>query len=309
MSGRNNQDISALFPLYLIIFFILNWGVWWHYQTLRGPTVLATVVDKHTQYHKNTYHHYLDLRFITLDNQSISGELQVDKHNYPAFQVNDKLPVKYAREAPEEFAFLGEPFFNALAVGGYGLLVLILVSSGISLRRKYKRRNAKARGQRQPPAPAYSAVRTLAWTAAGVVAFGSGIVSCRRASNELSDAATPREYAHATVLRVQYLPATSLCTALVRFPLVDFDSSTVQVRVPLTAEQHALLRAKLSRPQTQPLEVLVAYPTAAPEEATLADQERPTSSPYNTVGIVLCTLGALVVGINLEKYVRNSNNW
>jgi hypothetical protein len=311
MSSTKNGNYSDLFLIYLVIFCVMNWGVWWHYQTMQGPTALATVVDKHQIRGKNSYSYYLTVQFAGTKQQKATSNLSVTKSHYQDFAVNDRFLIKYAEADPTEAAFVGESFFKTWAVVGYLFVGFVLVTSF-----RAKVRQGRSTSALPATASVYSTKRTLTWTVIGILTFSSGIVSCRHASNIDSTLPAANEYAQARLLSVQYLPDTAT-TALVRLPVATTESTDNQiVGIPLTAEQYALLRAKLLRPQVPALDVLVKYPAAAPKQATLADEQAPASasvsSPfpnYNTLGVVLCVIGIIIFVVNLGKYVQHSNTY
>jgi hypothetical protein len=323
MSSTKGEDYSSLFPIYLVIFCVINWGVLWHYKTSSGPTVSAVVVDKQQVHRKNGYYYYLTIRFTTLKQQTATSELSVEEGHYPDFAINDSFLIKYAEDDPTETAFVGEPFFRTWAVVGYLFVVFVLVSSSVA---KYRKLDGPAQlgGQQKilptptlPVIPAYSAKRALIWTAIGVLTFSSGIVSCRHTAYIDRTPPEANEYTQAHLLSVQYRPDAPAATALVRLSVAANDSAkTRTIRLPLSAEQHALLHAKLARPQAPALEVLVKYPVAAPNHATLAD-EQPSASAgstdsfvnYSMLGMGLCSIGIVIFVVNLAKYIQRSNSY
>ncbi|WP_022824364.1 hypothetical protein [Hymenobacter norwichensis] len=326
MSGKKSQKLSDLLPIYLVIFCVMNWGLFWHYKTINGPTVPAVVVDKKQVRSKSSYNYYLTVGFTTSKRQRATSDLSVTKSNYQDFALDDTFLIKYAKDDPTQTAFVGQPFFETWAVVVYLFVTFIVVSSSVS---KYRKSGGRQRIRRKkqrlsPPtspaiAPTYSTKRTLMWTVLGVLVFSSGIVSCRHTASLDSTLPEANEYAQARLLSVEYRPDAPAAVALVRLLAEANELDTTQtVRLPLTAQQHALLQAKLSRLQMPAPVVLIKYPATALEQATLADEHatEPTSTGstnsilnYNTLGVVLCIIGIVIFVANLSKYVQHSNSY
>ncbi|QIX62197.1 hypothetical protein HER32_13820 [Hymenobacter sp. BT18] len=330
--GRNPEEsLESIFFLYLLIFCFANWSIWTHYQTIHGPTALATLISKEKDWHKNAYDYYLNIQFAPSGQKAATSRLEVQESYYAEFEPGDTFPIKYARSSPEDTAFVGEQFYATWAVVGYGVLVLILVFSGRGLYQKYRRSSGRRaaitsvfrlRAALTQPTR-YSTAKTLAWAIVGALVFSSGIVSCRHSADfgTAPGETVAYQYEQATLLSAQYSAASNYPSALVRLPYTP--ATAAAVRVSLSPQQYALLHARLSRPNAKKLPLLVAYDPDTPNQLVVADavlpplaeaaRETPLGISYNTLGMILCGIGVLLVASNLIKYVRHNemskNSW
>jgi len=342
--SRSKDNPSTVFVICLVIFCLINWLAWQHFNTWRGPQAIATVVEKYETVHKGTRHYHLRFQFRIIGKQTVTSNLEVGKHSYSLFAVQDNIPINYSKNSPEQTMLVASPLFYPLALILYSFLVLILVTSFLSLRKENKVRKRRYNARRNPkrntgqavvepycplvsqavaavPNPrVYSVTKTLAWALIGVGMFSGGVLSCRHSSNAASQKTelVAPQFAQATVLSVQYYPGSVAPTALVRVPSLPEQT----VSVPLTAKQHALFYAQLNRSQSEQVQALVAYSPDAPELTVLVDEDHPgkeiqqvSSHPTiagidsDILGWVLIIIGTIIVYANLEKYVRHYNTW
>lgn len=315
MSRNAEESFGSLFFIWSIIFCFATWGIWSHYRTITGPTTLATVVSKYKKWHKGSYDHYLNIQFVHDGLKVATSKLAIEESHYADFEPGDTFPIKYAKSTPEDTALVGEPFYTTFGGVGYGIMVLILVVSFFGMLRENRPSRPPERYSKPAKSVRYSAATTLTWAALGAVVFSGGIVSCRQ--NAAATSAPPQsyEYSYATLLRVQYSPTTRYTSALVRMPA---PANQAPVRLSLSPEQHALLRARLSRPHAADMQVPVAYLPATPYQVLLADTTLPTlqvtdeNTPlgisYNTLGTLLSIIGVVLMMRNLVKYARHKDD-
>ncbi|MCR5887336.1 hypothetical protein LRS06_05990 [Hymenobacter sp. J193] len=283
------------------------------------------MASKEKNWRKNAYDYYLNIQFMHGGLKAAASRLEVQEDYYAGFEPGDTFPIKYARSSPEDTAFVGEQFYATWGVVGYGVLVLILVFSGRGIYQKYRRSTgrhnarksvSKAKAALRQPAR-YPTLRTLAWALVGALVFSSGIVSCRHAAGFVTapSEAVAYQYEQATLLSVQYSAASNYPSALVRLPYAA--ATAAPVRVSLAPQQYALLHARLSRPNPQNQPLLVAYDPATPKQLVVADAalpplaeaakgETPIGISYNTLGMLLCGIGVVLVASNLIRYVRHN---